>query len=60
MKNKNYKGTTLIEVFAVIGIIIIFSGFSWNIFLNNKRQAEVDAAASEIISVINETEILRL
>ena len=55
MKQKNKKGVTLIEVMAVIAIISIFAVISYKNLANNRNHAEVEAVASEIASLINQT-----
>lgn len=55
VKNKNLKGVTLIEVVSVIAIISVFAVISYNNLADNRRHAEVEAAASEIASIINQT-----
>lgn len=54
-KKKAYRGGTFIEVVSVIAIIGIFAGISWKNLSDNKKHAEVEAAASEIASLINQT-----
>ncbi len=54
-KGKNYKGVTFIEVMAVLAIISIFAVISYKSWADNRKHAEVEAAASEIASLINQT-----
>jgi len=51
---KNYKGVTFVEIMVVIAIISIFAVISYKSMVNNRHWAEVEAAASEIASLINQ------
>jgi len=55
-KNKNKKGTTLLEVMAVIGIIGIMASMTVVSMNDARTNASLESAAEEIIAVMREAQ----